>query len=139
MAEETLQEVTAGLAGLTVQGVSEIHASLTDEGKVPEDLVLAFNSEDPQIRKTSLIKIRKILQNLSPSEAVQPVIDTGLVPAVISLLDSEDASLQCEAAWIVTNIASGTTEQTEQVTDAGALPKLITLSASSNADVADNA
>ncbi|KIO28511.1 hypothetical protein M407DRAFT_71674, partial [Tulasnella calospora MUT 4182] len=96
-------------------------------------------SEDPQIRKASVIKIRKILQNLSPAEAVQPVIDTGLVPAIVSLLESEETSLQCEAAWIVTNIASGTTQQTEQVIDAGAIPKLIVLSASPNADVADNA
>ncbi|KIO23464.1 hypothetical protein M407DRAFT_27071 [Tulasnella calospora MUT 4182] len=136
MAEETLRDVTTGLAGLTLQGVSKIQASLTEEGKVPEDLVLGFNSEDPQIKKASVIKIRRILGDL-PS--VQPVIDTGLVPAIVSLLDSEDIGLQCEAAWIVTNIASGTTQQTEQVIDAGAIPRLVILSASLNADVAHNA
>ncbi|KIO18318.1 hypothetical protein M407DRAFT_32026 [Tulasnella calospora MUT 4182] len=138
MAEETLRDVTAGLAGLTLQGVSKIQASLTEEGKVPEYLILGFNSEDPQIQKASVIQIRRILGN-SPSEAAQPVIDTGLVPAIVSLLDSEDTRLQCEAAWIVTNIASGTTQQTEQVIDAGAIPRLIILSASPHADVADHA
>ncbi|KIO28552.1 hypothetical protein M407DRAFT_22290 [Tulasnella calospora MUT 4182] len=136
MPEETLRDDTTGLAGLTLQGVSGIRASLTEEGKVPEDLVLGFNSEDPQIKKASVIKIRKILQDTSPSKAVQPVIDTGLVLAIVFLLDSEDTTLQREAAWILTNIASGTTEQTEQVIDAGAIPRLIILSASPNADVA---
>ncbi|KIO19296.1 hypothetical protein M407DRAFT_31043 [Tulasnella calospora MUT 4182] len=137
MAEETLRDITAGPAGLTLQGVSEIQASLTEEGKVPEDLVLGFNSEDPQIKKASVTKIRKILWDPPPSGAIQPVIDAGLIPAIISLLDSEDTSLQCDAAWIVTNIASGTSQQTEQVI--GAVPRLIVLSASPNADVADNA
>ncbi|KIO32064.1 hypothetical protein M407DRAFT_67169, partial [Tulasnella calospora MUT 4182] len=97
------------------------------------------NSEDPQIKKASVIQIRKILGGLPPSESVQPVIDTGLVPDIVSLLDSEDTSLQREAAWIVTDIACGTTQQTELVIDAGAIPRLIILAASPNADVAENA
>ncbi|KIO17002.1 glycoside hydrolase family 30 protein [Tulasnella calospora MUT 4182] len=137
MAEETSRDNTTGLADLTLHGVSEIEASLTDEGIVPEDFVFGFNSEDPQIRKASVIKIRKILGGPPPSNCIQPVIDTGLVPAIVSLLDSEDTSLQYEAAWIVTNIAAGTTQQTEHVIDAGAIPRLIILSASPNADVAD--
>ncbi|KIO22821.1 hypothetical protein M407DRAFT_27694, partial [Tulasnella calospora MUT 4182] len=128
---------TTGQAGLTLQGVSEIEASLTEEGKVPEDFVLGFNSEDPEIRKASLIKLRTILQKIPPSESVQPVIDTGLVPAIISLLESEDPRLQWEATWIVTNIASGTTQQTEHVADA--IPRLVILSASPDVDIADNA
>ncbi|KIO28531.1 hypothetical protein M407DRAFT_22272 [Tulasnella calospora MUT 4182] len=139
MAEETSRDDTVGRAGLTLQGVSEIQAALTEEGKVPEDLVLGFNSEDPQIKKASIIKIREILRKFSPSESVQPVIDTGLVPAIVSLLDSEDTTLQCEAAWIVANIASGTTQQTVQVINAGAIPRLIILSASPDAELADSA
>ncbi|KIO20814.1 hypothetical protein M407DRAFT_29567 [Tulasnella calospora MUT 4182] len=139
MTEETLRHDTTGLAGLTPQRASEIRASLTEEGKVPEDLVLGFNSEDPQIQTVSVIQIRTILQKPAPPEALQAVLDTGLVPAVVSLLDSEDTCLQFEAAWIVTNLAAGTPQQTEQVIDAGAIPKLIILSASPNADVAENA
>ncbi|KIO28517.1 hypothetical protein M407DRAFT_180217 [Tulasnella calospora MUT 4182] len=139
MAEETLLDVKAGPVGLTLQGVSEIQAPLTEEGKIAEDLVFGFNSEDPQIKKASVIKIREILQNTPSSKAVQPVIDTGLIPAIVSLLDSEDKSLQFDAASIVTNIAGGTTRQTEQVINAGATPRLIILSASPNVDAADRA
>ncbi|KIO26199.1 hypothetical protein M407DRAFT_24529 [Tulasnella calospora MUT 4182] len=134
MAQEILRNVTAGGAGLTLQGVSEFQASLTEEGKIPEYLVLGFNSEDPQIKKASVIQIRN-----STSEAIQPIIDTGLIPAIVSLLKSEDTSIQCEAAWIVTNIASGTTQQTDHVIDAGATPRLIILLASPDANVVENA
>ncbi|KIO28508.1 hypothetical protein M407DRAFT_22251 [Tulasnella calospora MUT 4182] len=139
MASETLQDDTTDLAGLTLQGASAIRASLTTEGKVPEDLVLGFNSEDPQIKKASVIQIRTIVQKPAPPGAVQAVFDTGLVPAIVSLLDSEDARIQFEAAWIVTNLASERAQHTEQVIDAGAIPKLVILSASPNADVAENA
>ncbi|KIO33193.1 hypothetical protein M407DRAFT_18047 [Tulasnella calospora MUT 4182] len=139
MAEETFRDVRAGITGLTLQGVSEIQASLTEKWKVPEDLVLGFNSEDPQIRKASVIKIRQILQNLPPSTAVQPVIDTGLVPDIVSLLDSEVISLQGEAAWIVTMLASGTIRRTERVVNAGAVPRLIILFESRNVDAASQA
>ncbi|KIO15756.1 hypothetical protein M407DRAFT_34653 [Tulasnella calospora MUT 4182] len=135
MAEETLRDVRAGPACLTLQGVSEIQASLTDEGKVRSrksrtrtQLGRSANSEGLSYQ---------ILLNLPPPEGVQPVIDTGgLIPAIISLFDSDDTSLQDEAAWIVTNLASGTNQQTEQAIDAGVIPRLIILSASPNADVA---
>ncbi|KIO22816.1 hypothetical protein M407DRAFT_215885, partial [Tulasnella calospora MUT 4182] len=91
-----------------------------------------LDSKDPQIRRTAITKIREI-------QAVQPVIDAGLVPTLISLLDSEDTYLQGEASWIVTNIASGTTQQTGLVVEAGAIPKLIGLSTSASEDVSDHA
>ncbi|KAG8940397.1 hypothetical protein FRC04_005281 [Tulasnella sp. 424] len=139
MDEETLQGITVELEALTLQNVSEIQSSLTEDGEVPSGLLVGFRSEDPEIRKTAVIKIRKILQNFPPSQVVQPVVDTGLVSDFVSLLDSDDAQLQCEAAWIVTNIASGTTQQTQKVIDAGAIPKLARLAASPNEDVSDNA
>ncbi|KAG8940393.1 Importin alpha subunit (Karyopherin alpha subunit) (Serine-rich RNA polymerase I suppressor protein) [Tulasnella sp. 424] len=139
MDEETLKGVTAELATLTLQDISGIKASLTKEGKVPSGLVLGFGSEDPEIRKIVVIKIRKILQKLPPSRFVQPVVDTGLVPDLVSLLDSDDKELQREAAWIVANIASGTTQQTEKVIDAGAIPKLVRLAVSPNEAISDDA
>ncbi|KAG8940395.1 Importin subunit alpha-4 [Tulasnella sp. 424] len=139
MAEETLKGATAGLAVFTLQDASEIQASLTEYGEVPSGLLRGFRSEDPEIHKAVVIKTRKILQNFPPSQVVQPVVDAGLVPDLVSLLDSDDTQLQSEAAWIVANIASGTTRQTEKIIDAGAIPKLARLAASPNEDVSDNA
>ncbi|KAG8940394.1 Importin subunit alpha-4 [Tulasnella sp. 424] len=139
MDEETLKGATAELATPTLQEVSGINASLTEEGKVPSGLLLGFGSNDPEIRKRVVVKIRKTLQKLPSSRFVQAVVDTGLVPDLVSLLDSDDTELQGEAACIVANIASGTTQQTEKVIDAGAIPKLARLAASPNEDVSDNA
>ncbi|KAG8907807.1 hypothetical protein FRC01_007560 [Tulasnella sp. 417] len=61
------------------------------------------------------------------------------------MLDSEDTPVQpfpvmkWNAAWAVLDIAGGTSEQTAQVVDAGAIPKLVALSSSPSQDVADNA
>ncbi|KAG9043661.1 Importin subunit alpha-4 [Tulasnella sp. UAMH 9824] len=138
MDDNAVENITVELPGLTLQEVSAIPARLPDDGKIPEALLRGFYSNDLQIRGIAVTTIRTI-------QAVQPVIDAGLVPSLVSLLDSEDTCLQrptvpkSEATWIVTNIASGTTLQTNAVVEAGAIPKLIRLSASPNEDISDNA
>lgn len=47
-------------------------------------LVRGFNSKDPKVKREALIKLRKA------GYESQPVIDTGLVPDILLLLDSKD-------------------------------------------------
>ena len=57
---------------------------------------------------------------------VQTVIDAGVLPRFVALL-SDDAvpTLQYEAAWALTNVASGTASHTNAVVEAGAIPALV--------------
>lgn len=84
-------------------------------------------------------KVRKVLSK-EPRPPIDEVIQSGLVPRFIELLDRSDcAILQFEVAWILTNICSGTSEQTKTVVDHEAIPKLITLMASKDMRVCEQA
>eukprot|EP00397_Hematodinium_sp_SG-2012_P004326 GEMP01004337.1.p1 GENE.GEMP01004337.1~~GEMP01004337.1.p1 ORF type:complete len:517 (-),score=127.71 GEMP01004337.1:2509-4059(-) len=84
------------------------------------------NYQDPQNQFLASQTIRKQLsiENLPP---IQQVIDTGVVPDFINLLSTNRADIQFEAAWALTNIASGTHEQTHVVIQAGAVPVFVRL------------
>lgn len=67
------------------------------------------------------------------------MIDSGLVPVVVEMLSSKDQKFLVEAAWIISNIASGTSAQTATVVAGGAIPKLTALFPTEASDVQENA
>jgi len=66
--------------------------------------------------------LRKVL-SLEDGPPITEVIEAGAVPILMNLLSNDqDPKLQFEAAWCITNIASGNHEQTQVVIDHGAIP-----------------
>ena len=102
-------------------------------------LTKALHSSDKEQELRAVISFRMILSK-SYAAPIQEVVDCGVVPHFVKCLsrDGEDR-LQLEASWALTNIASGTTEQTLLVIQAGALPPLLRLIRSHNREIREQA
>lgn len=63
-------------------------------------------------------------------------MDAGVIPKLVGLLqDDSRPKVQFEAAWSLTNVASGNRDQTRVVVESGATPELIRLLSMGTEDV----
>lgn len=83
-------------------------------------------------------KFRKLLSK-ERNPPIDQVINAGAVPRFVEFLSSAHPMLQFEAAWAITNIASGSSDQTKVVINAGAIPLFVKLLESNEADVKEQA
>lgn len=102
-------------------------------------LVQAIHDNDGTRQLEAVTEFRKLL-SIEKNPPIQQVIDTGVVPRLVQMLTFQhNMTLQFEAAWTLTNIASGTTAHTEHVIKHGAIEMFIRLLSSPNADVQEQA
>jgi len=94
---------------------------------------------DPSLHLECTTQFRKLL-SIERNPPIQAVIDTGCVPRFVEFLNYDaNPPLQFEAAWALTNIASGTSDHTRVVIDTGAVPIFVRLLSSPNDDVREQA
>ncbi|XP_022965670.1 importin subunit alpha-4 [Cucurbita maxima] len=102
-------------------------------------LVQGVWSADTAAQLESTTQFRKLL-SIECSPPIDEVIKAGVVPKFVEFLGRHDLpQLQFEAAWALTNVASGTSEHTRVVIDHGAVPIFVQLLSSGSDDVREQA
>ncbi|CAG4978316.1 unnamed protein product [Colias eurytheme] len=103
----------------------EIHD--TEKLMTPAEIVQGLRSSDLSIKTTSARAARRMLSK-EQNPPISIMVEAGVIRPLVESLDRDDCQdLQFEAAWAITNIASGTHEHTLAVINGGAVPKLVTL------------
>jgi HEAT repeat protein len=118
------------------------------ELQITENLQLILSDDPAQQLKATRHFRRLVSIHLHPP--IKEVIESGIViPRLVQFLQLQDQpslqfksvwdkpSLQFESAWALTNISSGTSEQTHKVVESGAVPIFIALLQSSSEDIRD--
>ena len=99
------------------------------------ELLQAIQTGAADVKLKAVQTVRKML-SVENSPPIQQVIDLGYIPYLVEFLKAENfPEIQFEAAWALTNVASGTAEQTRIVVEHNTIPLFIALIGSPHTDV----
>ncbi|GLT61931.1 hypothetical protein SLA2020_346010 [Shorea laevis] len=102
-------------------------------------MVAGVWSDDGNAQLEATTQFRKLL-SIERSPPINEAVQSGVVPCFVEFLARDDfPQLQFEAAWALTNIALGTSENTRVVIDHGAVPIFVKLLGSPTDDEREQA
>lgn len=107
----------------TVADIPQLYNSITTYSDV----------NDPSVLEG--IRAFRRLLSVESNPPCQQVIDSGALPHFVRLLACDNAEIQFEAAWALTNVASADSDCTTAVADSGAIPHLVALLRSGDPNV----
>lgn len=96
------------------------------------------SNDDKAIFEAAQISRKMLSKHKNPP--IKDFIDSGLIPKFVTLLERFDnPSIQFEAAWVLTNIASGSSDETKVVVESDAVPRFVKLLSSPESQVQEQA
>jgi len=126
------------------RNVPQIESTDSEDSEKPvtqslETIVQNAASDQPEVQLSAVQAARKLLSS-DRNPPIDDLIASGILPILVHCLTCVDnPSLQFEAAWALTNIASGTSAQTQAVVQAGAVPLFLQLLNSPHQNVCEQA
>ncbi|XP_028611999.1 importin subunit alpha-8 isoform X2 [Grammomys surdaster] len=104
-----------------------------------EEIVKGMNSSDTTLRLLATHAAREMLSQEN-NPPLNLIIEAGFIPKLVDFLKMTlFPTLQFEAAWALTNIASGTSEQTRAIVEGGAIQPLVELLCSPHLPLSEQA
>uniref|UniRef100_A0A673GEW3 Importin subunit alpha n=1 Tax=Sinocyclocheilus rhinocerous TaxID=307959 RepID=A0A673GEW3_9TELE len=109
---------------------------LLKKRNVPQEESLEDSDADSDFKGQNVTKLLSSDRN----PPIDDLIKCGILPILVKCLERDDnPSLQFEAAWALTNIASGTSAQTQAVVKSNAVPLFLRLLQSPHQNVCEQA
>uniref|UniRef100_A0A663F2M4 Importin subunit alpha n=1 Tax=Aquila chrysaetos chrysaetos TaxID=223781 RepID=A0A663F2M4_AQUCH len=121
------------------ESVSPVEDKRSEVSLSLEEIAEAVNGSNTELQLQATQATRRMLSR-QKDPPINQIIELGIIPRLVEFLTHADnAPLQFEAAWALTNIASGTSDHTRAVVEGGAIPAFISLLSSPHMHISEQA
>ncbi|KAI7904970.1 armadillo-type protein [Cokeromyces recurvatus] len=136
--EDPLLEISRKLSNVNIYKVPAQGGSI-DKDALPTIQYLIFSQEPEKIKESIRMLRRYLTQDSSgknDEHTVNDILALDILPRIKELLETHsNNSIKFECAWIITNIAAGTSEQTNTIIAAGFVDTLLECLRSKNSSL----